>query len=98
LRCVLSSRSGATSLLLSGLRPNDPRYAKLPLPGSTVDASLRFAIGCGPVSAPLQRYKSKKAAGQERFVIAHDKFWPSEAAMAEGSPTLILGRGEAVAK
>ena len=40
----------------------------------------------------------KKAAGQERFVISHDKFWPSEADMEEGSPTLILTRGETVAK
>jgi acetyl esterase len=94
----LGSSSGGHMLLLSALRPNDPRYAKLPLPGSAVDASLRFAIGCWPVADPLQRYQTKKAAGQERFVIAHDKFWPSEAAMAEGSPTLILGRGETVAK
>ena len=77
-------------LLLSALRPNDPRYGKLPLPGSTVDASLRFAIACWPVADPLQRYQVKKAAGEERFVISHDKFWPSEADMAEGSPTLIL--------
>ena len=40
----------------------------------------------------------KKAAGIERFVISHDKFWPSEADMEEASPTLILQRGETVAK
>ena len=56
------------------------------LPGSTVDASLRFAIGCWPVADPLQRYQVKKAAGEERFVISHDKFWPSEADMAGGQP------------
>ena len=94
----LGSSSGGHMLLLSALRPNDPRYAKLALPGSAVDASLRFAIGCWPVADPLQRYQVKKAAGQERFVIAHDKFWPSEADMAEASPTLILRRGEAVEK
>ncbi len=94
----LGTSSGGHMLLLSALRPNDPRYAKLPLPGSAADASLRFAIGCWPVADPLQRYRVKKAAGQERFVISHDKFWPSEADMEEGSPTLILTRGEAVAK
>ena len=74
-------------VLLSALRPTDTRYAKLPLPGSTHDASLRFAIGCWPVADPLRRYQAKKAAGIERFVIAHDKFWPSEADMEDASPS-----------
>ncbi len=94
----LGTSSGGHMLLLNALRPNDPRYAKLPLPGANTDASLRFAIACWPVADPLQRYRAKRAAGQERFVIAHDKFWPSEADMEEGSPTLILTRGEPVAK
>jgi acetyl esterase len=94
----LGSSSGGHMLLLSALRPHDQRYNKLPLPGSAMDASLRFAIGCWPVADPLQRYRAKKAAGQERFVIAHDKFWPSEADMEEASPTLILRRGESVAR
>lgn len=95
---ALGTSSGGHMVLLSALRPHDPRYAALPLPGGNVDASLRFAIGCWPVADPLQRYQVKKAAGIERFVIAHDKFWPSEADMAEASPTLILTRGESVAK
>jgi acetyl esterase len=98
----LGTSSGGHMLLLSALRPNDPRYAKLALPGSSpgtsVDASLRFAIGCWPVADPLQRYRVKKAAGEERFVVSHDKFWPSEADMEDANPTLILTRGEQVAK
>src|ERR1700689_2403455 len=39
----LGSSSGGPLLLLNALRPHDPRYTKLPLPGSTADASLRFA-------------------------------------------------------
>jgi acetyl esterase len=94
----LGTSSGGHMILLSALRPTDPRYTKSPLPGSTVDASLRFVIACWPVADPLQRYRVKKEAGQERFVISHEKFWPSEADMEEGSPTLILRRGETVAK
>jgi len=94
----LGTSSGGHMVLLSALRPTDPRYSKLPLAGSAVDASLRFAIACWPVADPLQRYHVKKAAGQERFVISHDKFWPSEADMEEGNPTLILRRGEPVSK
>ena len=92
----LGTSSGGHLLLLSALRPNDPRYGKLP--GPAVDASLRFAIACWPVADPLQRYRVMRESGNDRLVAAHDKFWPSEADMAEGNPTLILTRGEAVAK
>jgi acetyl esterase len=36
--------------------------------------------------------------GNERLVEAHHQFWPSEAAMAEGNPQLILERGGPVEK
>ena len=35
--------------------------------------------------------------GNARLVEAHHQFWPSEEAMAEGNPQLILERGEVVA-
>jgi acetyl esterase/lipase len=95
---ALGTSSGGHMVLLSALRPNDARYSKLPLDRSDLDASVRFAIACWPVADPLERYRVKKAAGIERFVISHDKFWPSEADMEEASPTLILQRGETVAK
>src|SRR5580658_4870564 len=70
----LGTSSGGHMILLSALRPTDARYTKLPLPGA--DASLRFVVACWPVADPLQRYRVKKEAGQERFVISHEKFWP----------------------
>ncbi len=94
----LGTSSGGHLLLLNALRPADPRYAKLPLDGSAVDASLRFAIACWPVADPLKRYRTMRESGNERLVAAHDKFWASEADMEEGNPTLILTRGEIVAK
>src|SRR3984957_15191395 len=77
----LGTSSGGHMLLLSALRPNDPRYSKLPLPGSNVDASLRFAIACWPVADPLKRYRVMQESGNDRIVGAHDKFWPSVADM-----------------
>ena len=94
----LGTSSGGHLLLLSALRPNDPRYAKLPLAGSTQDASLRFVIACWPVADPLKRYRVMRENGNDRLVAAHDKFWPSEADMEEGNPTLLLMRGETTAK
>lgn len=94
----LGTSSGGHMLLLSALRPNDARYAKLPLDGAAVDASLRFAIACWPVADPLKRYRAMQASGNDRLVAAHDAFWPSAGAMEEGNPTLLLTRGETVAK
>jgi acetyl esterase/lipase len=94
----LGTSSGGHLLLLSALRPHDPRYAGLPLADADVDASLRFAIACWPVADPLKRYRVMRESGNERLVAAHDAFWPSAADMEEGNPTLILTRGETVAR
>jgi acetyl esterase len=90
----LGTSSGGHLLLLNALRPRDPRYAAHPLPDA--DASLAFAIACWPVADPLARYRAVGERGNERLVAAHHQFWPSDAAMAEGSPQLILERGEPV--
>jgi dipeptidyl aminopeptidase/acylaminoacyl peptidase len=73
------------------LCPREPRYATHPLPGA--DASLAFAIACWPVADPLARYRAVQQRGNTRLVEAHHQFWPSEDAMAEGNPQLIVERG-----
>ena len=92
----LGTSSGGHLLLLSALRPNDPRYTVLDLPGSDVDASLAFAIACWPVADPLKRYRTVQGNGNARLVAAHDAFWPSVEDMTDANPTLILQRGEKV--
>ncbi len=103
---ALGTSSGGHLLLLNLLRPADPRYTAHALPGSGpgagpgagMDASLAFGIVCWPVADPLTRYRVMKDRGNDRLVQAHNLFWPSEAAMEEGSPQHILDRKEAVAK
>jgi acetyl esterase/lipase len=92
----LGTSSGGHLLLLNALRPRNPRYASIPLPGT--DARLAFAVACWPVADPLARYRAVRERGNARLVEAHDQFWPSEEAMAEGNPQLILERGEPVEK
>jgi acetyl esterase len=90
----LGTSSGSHLLLLNVLRPRDPRYTTHPLQGT--DANLAFAIACWPVADPLARYRAVQERGNDRLVEAHRQFWPSEEAMAEGSPQLILEHGEPV--
>ena len=102
---VLGVSSGGHQAMLAAMRPADMRYAALPLAGkSAVDAKVHCAVMCWPVIDPLGRYQYAKAAQKgndeklkksaDEWVVCHDKYWGSEAAMAEGNPTLALERGE----
>jgi acetyl esterase/lipase len=94
---ALGISSGGHVVLLAGLRPRDPRYASLELPEHPeVDASLAYVVACWPVSDPFYRYQVAKRAGNDTIIKAHDAYWGTEEAMSEGSPPLILERGEAV--
>ena len=92
----LGTSSGAHQLLLSVLKPSDPRYAALRLAGAPAeDASLPYIVLCWPISDPLARYRMVREKGNTRLVESHDAYWNSEAEMGEGNPQLILERGEA---
>jgi len=92
----VATSSGAHQLLLSALKPNDPRYAALPLaeaPGE--DASLPYLVLCWPISDPLARYRMVKEKGRTPLIQSHDAYWNSEAEMGEGNPQRIVESGEA---
>lgn len=89
--------SGGHQILLAAMRPDDPRYVALPLPGHAgIDARLAFVISGWGVLDPLLRYRLAKERGSQHFLDAHRAYWGGEAEMAEGSPPLILERGEKV--
>ncbi|HSB41661.1 MAG TPA: alpha/beta hydrolase [Methylomirabilota bacterium] len=103
---LMGASSGAHQAMLLAMKPRDPKYAALPLPGSpAVDGTVRCAVLCWPVIDPLGRYRYAKAlrAGGppypdvvDRVLPGHDAYWRTEEAMAEGNPVLVLERGERV--
>lgn len=101
---ILGVSSGGHQAMLAAMRPHDPRYAALPLSARIpADATVRAAVLCWPVIDPLGRYHYAKQmqAGTlkkpaDNWVHCHDRYWPDEAAMAEGNPTLALERSEKV--
>jgi acetyl esterase len=96
--------SGGHLAMLAAMRPNDSRYAAIPLPSGSpaVDANVQGVIMLWPVINPLSRYRNAIRRSAEpnppAFSIGmkekHDTYWKTEANMAEGNPTLILERGE----
>jgi acetyl esterase len=103
--CTFGISSGGHLAMLVGMRPTDPRYSAIPVPGSVADARVRGVIMGAPVIDPLGRYryaKQLKASGQpypefvDLVLPLHDKYWKNEDQMAEASPVMMLERGEPV--
>jgi acetyl esterase len=104
--CTFGISSGGHQAMLLGMRPQDSRYAAIPLAGGAkFDASVRGVIMGAPVIDPIGRYRYAKQLKEKgnppEFVDLvlplHDKYWLNEAAMDEASPVQILERGERVA-
>jgi acetyl esterase len=104
---LLGTSSGSHQAMLVAMRPDDPRYAALPLPTGTpaVDARVGCVVLCWPVINPLGRYHYAKQLREggppysevvDRVLPCHDLYWQTEEAMAEGSPVIALERGERV--
>jgi acetyl esterase/lipase len=105
---LMGSSSGGHQVMLTGMRPHDPRYCSIALPAAApaVDASVRCVVMLWPVIDPLGRYrfvKGLKEAGKpypdfvDLLIKMHDRYWQDEETMAEGNPALALQRGERAA-
>ena len=105
---AMGTSSGAHQAMLLGMRPNDSRYAALPMSNgaSGVDGTLGCVIMCSPVIDPLGRYLYAKGLREdvtppegmaERIVPMHDMYWQTEEAMAEAAPARALAGGERMA-
>ena len=95
----IGSSSGGHTLMLSAMRPDDPRYAALELngpAGSGVDATLAYTICCWPVLDPYARYLYAQEANNERLAASSEAYFLNQETMKEGNPQHILERGEKV--
>jgi acetyl esterase len=102
---ISGQSSGGHQAMLTAMRPHDARYAAIPLAGGSAhDASVRCVVMSWPVINPFSRHGHAKRlvasadppAWAKAAVPRQVDYWQSEANMAEGSPMLILERGEKV--
>ncbi|OFZ97319.1 MAG: hypothetical protein A3H35_13130 [Betaproteobacteria bacterium RIFCSPLOWO2_02_FULL_62_17] len=96
---TMGTSSGAQMAVLAAMRPRDPRYTAIALAEDpAMDATVPYVVALWPVICPLGRYLDRKSkpAHQDRAnaIPNQEKYWITEAAMAEGSPMLALERGD----
>jgi acetyl esterase/lipase len=95
---AFGNSSGGHQVVLTALRPREPKYAALPLPNHPeIDASLSYVIAGWPVIDPVYRFRYAREFHREEHVKAHIAYWGTEEVMAEGSPQYLLDRNEPVA-
>lgn len=93
----LGVSSGGHLILLSAMRPFDPRYTALTLAGTNgVDGTLAYAISCWGVLDPLGRYRMAEANGNTPLMANHEHYFLSVDAMQESNLIHILQSGEKV--
>lgn len=91
----LGLSSGGHMIVLSAMRPRDPRYTALAM-DSDVDASLAYVMSGWGVLAPHARYLHARSQGKSDLLASHERYFGDEATMQEADTQLILERGESV--
>lgn len=93
----LGVSSGGHLILLSAMRPFDPRYTSLPLAAAAgLDATLAYAISCWGVLDPYGRYRMAEANGNKDLMANHERYFRNAETMQEANLIQILQHGEAV--
>jgi acetyl esterase len=91
----LCASSGGHTMLLSAMRPLDPRYGTFALPeAENLRATLLYIVAAWPVLDPYARYLFAKEKGLTHLVEATEAYFLTHDAMKEGNPLLILERRE----
>lgn len=100
---AIGSSSGGHMVVLSAMKPDDPRYSALQTQDVRESASIPYVIALWPVICPKGRYDylhtiqpSTSHAVFIEGIQRHDAFWGGTDAMIEGSPVRALERGDKV--
>lgn len=101
---LTGNSSGGHLAMLVAMRPRDPAFAAIPLPGGgpQVDATVGCVAMCWPVINPSGRYRYAQHLVAEgdapswahEVIPLHDTYWGTFQAMQDGNPMLMLERGD----
>jgi acetyl esterase/lipase len=94
---VYASSSGGHIAELLAMRPDDPRYNKIPLPEApALDARIAYAAMRSPISDTVGRYENAKRRGADGMVKNNLAFFNPMETIHESNPQEILDRHERI--
>ena len=93
---VYGSSSGGQVAELLAMRPRDPRYNAIPLPGAPADASVAYIAMRSPVSNPFARFQNAENRKREPMMKNHTVFFNPWETIHESNPQEILERHEKI--
>ena len=92
---IYGSSSGGHVAELLAMRPRDPRYNAIPLPGATnVDAAVAYVAMRSPVSNPFARFQNAEARKRDAMMKNTTTFFVPWDSIHESNPQEILERHE----
>ena len=94
---IYGSSSGGHVAELLAMRPDDPRYNKIPLPEAPkLDAKIAYAAMRSAISDTVGRYENAKKRGAEGMVKNNTTFFNPIETIHESNPQEILDRHEKI--
>ena len=94
---VYGSSSGGHVAQLLALRPSDPRYNAIPLPGApNVDATVAYVATRSPISDTYARFQQAERMKRDAMIETNRIYFNPWETIHEGNPQEILERREAV--
>ena len=93
---IFGSSSGGHVAELLAMRPRDPRYNAIPLPGAPTDASVAYVAMRSPVSNPFARFQNAERLKRDAMMKNHTTFFKPWETIHESNPQEIIERHETV--
>ena len=94
---VYGSSSGGHAAELLAMRPDDPRYNKIPLPEApTLDATIAYAAMRSGISDTVGRYENARKRGADAMVKNNEAYFKPAETIHESNPQEILDRKEKI--
>src|SRR3954451_7954797 len=95
---VYGSSSGGHAAELLAMRPDDPRYNRIPLPEAPqLDATIAYAAMRSGISDTVGRYENARKRGADEMVKNNETYFKPAETMHESNPQEILDRKEKIA-
>ena len=92
---ILGSSTGGHMGELIAMKPQDPKYAAIPLAEAPkLDASILYLVSRSPISDPVARYQQAEKMKRDDMMKNNKNYWVPWETIKEGNPQYILDRKE----